>query len=88
MKRIKIAEIALVIVALANVAVLVAPWPVSPRLTEIATMIVYFGFILLTYREDPASFHRQVSRSVALRILLAPVVFVVVVIVLGRNHLL
>lgn len=44
MKRMKVAEIGLVIFSLANVAVLVVPWPVSPKLIEGATMIVCVGF--------------------------------------------
>jgi hypothetical protein len=40
----KVAEIGLVIFSLANVAVLVVPWPVSPKLIEGATMIVCVGF--------------------------------------------
>jgi hypothetical protein len=40
------------------------------------------------HREDPASFHRRVSRTEALRLLLVPVILVGVVILLGMNHLL
>jgi hypothetical protein len=79
---------ALYFVAFANALLIVMTLPRPPKVTGVATMIVCGGLVLLDYREDPGSFHRPVSRSKAVWIILTPIVSVVVVIVLGRNNLL
>jgi hypothetical protein len=86
MIRTKVAQIALCIVVLVNVVLLLAPWQIPRKPIEIVMMFVCGGIIVLAYREEPASFHRQVSRSEALWTILVPVIAVLVVIVLGRNN--
>ena len=74
--------------ALPNAGLIVATWPRSPKLTGLVTFIVCGGSVLLAYRENPASFHREVGRTEALRIIFAPIIAVGILILLGLNHLL
>lgn len=88
MTRLKQARSALYAVALANAVLIATSWPRPSKLTELGTLIVCGGAVLLAYRENPASFHRRVGRMEALRILLAPIAGVGIVILLATNHLL
>jgi multisubunit Na+/H+ antiporter MnhB subunit len=74
------------VVGLANVVLIVATLPRPPKLTGMVTFVVCGGSVLLAYREDPASFHREVSRTEALRVILALVVGVGIITVLGMTY--
>ncbi len=86
--RVKQAWIALYVVALANVGLIAVSWPRAPKLTEIATLTVCGGAVLLTYREDPAQFHRRVGRAEAARMLLLPVLMIGATVLVATTHLL
>jgi hypothetical protein len=88
MTRVNRARIALYLVALANIVLVAVDWPHPSKLTEIATMIVCGGWVMLAYREDPARFHRRVSHAEAVKMILAPVIFVGVIVGLAETHLL
>ena len=87
MTRTKQARIALYVIALANIVLIAANWPHTPRLINLGTLVVCGGALLLAYRENPASFHRRVSHTEALRLLLVPVALLGVIILLGMTHL-
>jgi hypothetical protein len=70
MTRAKQARIALGVIALANVALILATLPRPSRLSEWLALIVCSSTMLLAYRESPADFHRSVSAKEAARILL------------------
>lgn len=86
MTRIRKARIALYLVTLANILLIVVDWPHRSKLTGVATMILCGGYFVLAYREDPARFHRRVSSAEAARMILAPLVFVGIVVGLIEFH--
>jgi hypothetical protein len=86
--RIKQARIGLYLVAFANVMLIAMSWPDPTKLTELATLIVCGGSVVLAYREEPARFHRRVHRTEAITTILAPVVILSVMVLLAKTHLL
>src|ERR1700722_11352051 len=74
--RLKQVRIALIVVAFANVAIVIADWPHPSTLTEIGTLITCGGSLLLSYRESPSRFHRRVGPREALGLLLVPVALI------------
>lgn len=87
MARVKQARIVLYLVALTNIVLIAMSWPHPSKFAGIGTMIVCGGSVILAYREDPTRFHRRVGGTEALRMILASLVFIGIVILLSRTHL-
>lgn len=88
MTRIKQARTILYLIALANIVLIAMSWPHPPNLTEVATLIVCGGAVLLAYREQPTRFHRRVRRREAITIILTPLVILSIIVLLAKTHVL
>jgi hypothetical protein len=89
--RLRWARIALRCIALAYVVLLVSTWPSSPLVMRVGVLVLGCGGLLLSYKENPAAYHRRLGWGETARILLATFailgVTLLAVIVLGSAHL-
>jgi hypothetical protein len=51
------------LMAVGNVALVIATWPHPPKLAQAATLVICGGAVLRAYRKDPASFRRPLGRK-------------------------